>query len=91
MPSPIGLRANVELCRIAGYIVCNTYQIAPSVAPSDRGISPVDKALQMLSKWLHNLPEQLQISYETFSDDRAHCLLHMAYNQVGSPLYYQVR
>ncbi len=75
----------MELSRIAGYIVCNTYRTAPWIDIDTRQQAPrqVDRALQMLSEWLRDLPPELQISYELFSPDRPLCTLHMSYNQVS--------
>jgi len=36
----------------------------------------------MLSDWLRDLPPELHMSYETFSQDRPLCALHMSYNQL---------
>ncbi|TPX13684.1 uncharacterized protein E0L32_005887 [Thyridium curvatum] len=83
LPPSIGLRANVELFKIAGHIVCNTYRIAPWPEASQKPASAhVDTALQMLASWRKDLPPPLQLSYETYSGDRPLCTLHMTYNQL---------
>ena len=81
----MGLRAHVALSKIAGYVVCNTYRIAPWLDPPPKAMCHVDKSLQMLSDWLRDLPPELQMSYEMFSRDRPLCSLHMSYNQARPP------
>lgn len=54
----------------------------------------VQAPLQMLDKWLHSLPEQLRVPFQSPSEeayqadglphDRALFILHMKWNQVGS-------
>lgn len=82
MPPAIGLSANVELSRICGYIVCNTYQIAPWEHKTTSTSARIESALAQLHVWLANLPPELQINYDTQSVDRACCELHMSYYQV---------
>lgn len=82
MPPAIGLRAHVELSKICGYIVCNTYRIAPWERGTISTSALVDNALTQLSGWLGNLPPELQMGRDTRSNDRACCELHMTYNQV---------
>lgn len=88
LPSPVGLRANIELSKIAGYIVCNTYRIAPWADAPLRTGSSVDTALQLLSNWESSLPPELQMpselnmAYDPFTRDRPLCVMHMSYNQL---------
>ncbi|KLU86080.1 hypothetical protein MAPG_05099 [Magnaporthiopsis poae ATCC 64411] len=86
LPSSAGLRAHIALAKISGHIVCNTYRIArhtwTDANPATREASHVDKAMEMLSDWLGNLPNDLRMSYETFSKDRSLCTLHMSHNQL---------
>jgi hypothetical protein len=83
MPSAAGLRAHVELSRISGHIVCNTYRIAPWKHTSDGAAKHVDEAMHMLGRWINHLPQCLQLAHtEDMTDDPAVCVLHMAYNQV---------
>ncbi|KAJ9144217.1 Fungal specific transcription factor domain-containing protein [Pleurostoma richardsiae] len=83
LPSPEGLTANVLLSRIAGHIVCNTYRIAPWIhGVVEKPSAQINRALELLSGWHSRLPPSLQMSYETFSNDRGLCTLHMAYNQL---------
>ncbi|RYP55106.1 hypothetical protein DL768_000225 [Monosporascus sp. mg162] len=82
MPPAIGLKAHVELSKICGYIVCNTYRIAPSEHSSSAS-TMIDKTLAQLAGWLDNLPPELQmIDNPTRNHDRACCELHMFYNQL---------
>lgn len=88
MPPADGLRAHVELSRISGHIVCNTYR----VSPWDGNTGPVrnlEEAIRLLDEWSLNLPPSLQLSNTGLSDDPACCLLHMSYNQVSpnNPLH----
>ncbi|ORY61798.1 uncharacterized protein BCR38DRAFT_39686 [Pseudomassariella vexata] len=84
LPSAVGLRAHVELAKISGYIVCNTYRIAP--CPWERQTADasyrIDNALGWLTGWAAKLPPQLQLPDAGFTSDRACCELHMAYNQL---------
>lgn len=66
LPSPEGLKAHIALSKIAGYIVTNTYQIAPPEG-EDRfrdAISLVTEPLQRLDQWREKLPPELQIPLE---------------------------
>lgn len=94
LPSSVGLRAHIRLAKISGHIVCNTYRIAcntwADANPATGGASHVDKAMKMLSDWLGNLPNELRMSYETFSQDRPLCTLHMSHNQVRLLQYLSV-
>lgn len=81
MPPAAGLRAHVELSRISGHIVCNTYRVSPwenKTGPARH----FDDAIRMLDQWQEGLPPILQLSSNGMSDDPACCLLHMAYNQL---------
>lgn len=81
LPPSKGLKAHVELMKICGYIVCNTYRIAPSDFEASNPSSRIEKALAWLSQWKANLPLELALS-ESLSYDRAACGLHMIYNQL---------
>jgi hypothetical protein len=82
MPPSAGLRANVELSRISGYIVNETYGVAPR-HPRAAGSEPnVDVALKMLHDWRSRLPAVLQIPDNHTHIDPACCILHMNYNQL---------
>ncbi|KAM5342801.1 hypothetical protein ACJ41O_013767 [Fusarium nematophilum] len=81
MPSADGLRANAELARISGHIVCNTYRISPwEKKPSP--VRNLAEAIGMLDSWRLNLPPSLRLSNNGLSNDPACCLLHMSYNQL---------
>lgn len=83
MPPAAGLRAHVELSRISGYVVCNTYRIAPwdGSTPGEATQSP-SKVMWMLGQWKTTLPLRLQLSPDGLSNDPACCMLHMRYNQL---------
>lgn len=81
MPPAAGLRAHVELSRISGHIVCNTYRVSPWESITDP-LRHVEKAIEMLERWKADLPPLLQLFDNDLSDDPACCLLHMGYNQV---------
>ncbi|KAF1846167.1 uncharacterized protein K460DRAFT_406389 [Cucurbitaria berberidis CBS 394.84] len=79
MPSAAGLCAHIDLARISGFIVCETYQIAARDGQSKYSTKTVDTALKMLDDWKSQLPSVL----ETPDDqDSACCTLHMAQNQL---------
>ncbi|KAI0133707.1 fungal-specific transcription factor domain-containing protein [Xylariales sp. AK1849] len=82
LPSAVGLRAHVELAKISGYIVCNTYRVAPWDHRMSMASARIDNALSWLASWLTKLPPELQITGDELSNDRACCELHMAYNQL---------
>jgi len=80
----VGLRAHIELARISGYIVRETYRIAPCyprVADSEMSIN---EALRKLEDWHSRLPVELELqqSLEQPLLDPACCTLHMSYNQL---------
>jgi hypothetical protein len=77
MPPAAGLRAHVELSRISGHVVGNTYHGA-KVEPGTR---QPDNAIWMLEQWQSALPPSLQL-VDGLSNDPASCLLHMRYNQL---------
>lgn len=77
MPSASGLRAHVELSRISGHVVGNTYHSAKIEA----GTRQPDNAIWMLEQWQSALPPTLQLT-DGLSNDPASCLLHMRYNQL---------
>lgn len=82
LPSPIGLRAHVELARISDYIVYNTYRVAAPRHMPDKSLSHAERAVQLLSDWRAKLPPQLQLPEDSFTNDRACYALHMNHNQV---------
>ncbi|SPQ23514.1 350fac74-ea02-4724-bed3-172135972bed [Thermothielavioides terrestris] len=61
LPSPIGLRAHVELCKISNYIVYSSYREAGLPDLLNRATVRVDKVLEMLRKWHENLPPPLRL------------------------------
>lgn len=81
MPPAAGLRAHVELSRISGHIVCNTYRVSPWEKKTGPARHSED-AIRMLDQWQEGLPPILQLSSNGMSDDPACCLLHMGYNQL---------
>lgn len=86
MPPAAGLRANIDLARISGYIVCNSYRVTQRGQSADRVECYLHRALELLSNWRDNLPPALQLSDDPpFSSDRACCALHMAQGQVSNP------
>ncbi|KAL7931506.1 hypothetical protein V8C35DRAFT_309691 [Trichoderma chlorosporum] len=82
MPPAAGLKAHVELSRISGYVVCNTYGVAPWEAARGGLSRQPDKAIWMLQQWQLTLPPRLQLSPGGLSNDPACCLLHMKYNML---------
>jgi hypothetical protein len=79
MPPCAGLRAHVELSRISGYIVCETFKIAPRHYQRGYSTLHVDKALDLLENWKLNLPPGLAIGIDA---DPAVLSLHLASNQL---------
>ncbi|KAL2017426.1 hypothetical protein VTK56DRAFT_2082 [Thermocarpiscus australiensis] len=61
LPSPAGLRAHVELCKISDYIVYNSYRAGGRADVAKRATVHVDRALDMLNKWHANLPDSLRL------------------------------
>lgn len=82
LPPAAGLRAHVELARISGYIVCNTYRVAPWEHQMTTTSARIDTALSWLSSWLLKLPLELRMRDDQLNNDRASLELHMLYNQV---------
>ncbi|KAF2686284.1 hypothetical protein K458DRAFT_210405 [Lentithecium fluviatile CBS 122367] len=82
MPPCAGLLAHVQLARISGYVVCETFKIAPREQKATGLTHDIDKAMDMLKEWLVNLPLTLQMSPDALSIDPPCCTLHMAYNQL---------
>ncbi|KAK5996500.1 hypothetical protein PT974_01835 [Cladobotryum mycophilum] len=82
MPPAVGLKANVDLSRISGYVVCNTYRVAPWEEARGEASRQPDKAIWMLQQWQSTLPPLLQLSPDGLSNDPACCLLHMRYNML---------
>ncbi|KAF3761423.1 hypothetical protein M406DRAFT_108751 [Cryphonectria parasitica EP155] len=70
MPPPHGLIAHIELCKIAGYIVSDTYHIAPREIPIvyETHSSHVTKPLGLLQQWRERLPKALQIPLDVPPD-----------------------
>ena len=88
MPPAAGLRAHVELSRISGHVVGNTYHgTKGETAPRQP-----DNAIWMLEQWQSTLPPPVQLGPDGLSNDPACCLLHMRYNQLLivaiRPLFY---
>lgn len=83
LPPAAGLRAHVELSRISGYVVCNTYRIAPSEssASAETAHSP-GRVMWMLEQWKSTLPAHLQLTRDGLHNDPACCMLHMRHNQL---------
>lgn len=79
MPPCIGLRAHVELSRISGYIVCETFKIAPRNYRPGYSVMSIEKALKMLEEWNSELPPALSSGDGA---DTAVLSLHMASNQL---------
>ncbi|KAF2634436.1 hypothetical protein P280DRAFT_376198, partial [Massarina eburnea CBS 473.64] len=82
LPSAAGLRAHIELARISGFIVCETFRIAPREQKPAQITHNIERALSKLETWLTHLPPSLQMSPGSFSVDPTCCTLHMAYNQL---------
>ncbi|KAJ6438752.1 thymidylate kinase [Purpureocillium lavendulum] len=83
MPPAFGLRAHVELSRISGHVVGNTYHGAKGGAGIDAaGARQPDNAIWMLEQWQSSLPPALRLSANGLSNDPAVCMLHMRYNQL---------
>lgn len=82
MPPCDGLRAHVELSRISGYIVCETFRIAPRNPERSAGTASMNKALKMLEDWRMRLPIKLQMPQHLQNNDSACCILHMEYHQL---------
>jgi hypothetical protein len=82
MPPCAGLRAHVELSRISGFIVCETFQVAPRNHTPGQPIDNIDTALEMLRIWTLQLPACLQMPKDLTHPDPFCCILHMAHNQL---------
>ncbi|KAG9256932.1 fungal-specific transcription factor domain-containing protein [Emericellopsis atlantica] len=85
LPPAAGLIAHVELARISGYIVCNTYRVAPWRGASTQNKAPqhcVDEAAQMLQSWQDSLPLPLRMDSVSFNRDPAVCILQMSFHQL---------
>lgn len=94
MPPSVGIRANIELARISGYIVCETYGIAPRCPKTTGSEASIDVALRMLRDWETRLPLVLQIPDDQTLLDPACCTMHMGYNQLiiltTRPIFFAV-
>lgn len=64
LPSPAGLRAHVELCKISDYIVYSSYREAGLPDLLTKATVRVDKALEMLGRWHASLPVSLQFQQD---------------------------
>jgi hypothetical protein len=82
MPPCAGLRAHVELSKIAGFIVCETFQVAPRNYTSGQSVDNIDTALEMLRAWRLQLPSFLQMPKDLSHPDPSCCMLHMEHNQL---------
>jgi hypothetical protein len=82
MPPCAGLRAHVELSRISGFIVCETFKISPRSYKSGQSTNNIDHALKLLYTWQAQLPSSLKIPEDLSHSDPSCCILHMAYNQL---------
>jgi hypothetical protein len=82
MPLSEGLRAHVELARISGIIVCETFRVAPRQPQMDSSTSSIDTALAMLQSWQAQLPPSLRMPEDLRHIDPSCCILHMAHNQL---------
>lgn len=85
LPPACGLKAHVELARIAGSIVYNTYRVAPAGQRISNVSVRTSEAVDMLADWLAKLPPELRLDDQQTSQDKACCELHMGYNQVKRP------
>ncbi|KAK0617692.1 hypothetical protein B0T14DRAFT_569180 [Immersiella caudata] len=90
LPSHLGLRAHVELSYISNFIVHDSCRGTRGEI-TDGLPEGVRNAHVMLDQWKNNLPQALQITPDPDDPDfvnnpsygdRAHCLLHMSYNQL---------
>lgn len=82
MPPCVGMCANIELARISGHIVCETYGIAPRYPRAAGSEANIDAALKMLHEWRSRLPTELQNPLDQTLSDPACCTMHMSYNQL---------
>lgn len=82
MPPCVGICANIELARISGFIVRETYGIAPQNPRAAGSEASIDTALKMLHDWRSRLSEKLEDPLEQTPLDPACCTLHMSYNQL---------
>jgi hypothetical protein len=82
MPSCSGLSAHIELSRISGFIVCETFKIAPRTNRSGQSAYSIESAMGMLHTWQVQLPPNLQMPGDLNHPDPSCCILHMAYNQL---------
>ncbi len=62
MPPATGLRAHIELARISGFIVCETFKVAPRNLCPDYPTENIEKALVKLEGW------KLQLSGDVIND-----------------------
>jgi hypothetical protein len=61
LPSPIGLHAHIELSRISDYLVYSSYRESGLPDLRTNATVRVGKTLDMLRRWLENLPQALQL------------------------------
>ncbi|CAH0046228.1 unnamed protein product, partial [Clonostachys solani] len=81
LPDPAGLIAHIKLARISRYVTFEIYHIAPSDQSAATTLQHVENALEMLQEWNASLQVTLRLDYENLGQDRACCVLHLAYNQ----------
>lgn len=62
LPSPLGLRAHVELSKISAYIVNNSYRHHANKPADGPDRLPFSVAIGKLDEWHENLPESLKLS-----------------------------
>jgi hypothetical protein len=82
MPPCAGLRAHVELSVICGFIVCQTFQIAPRRYKPGQSIDNINTAMERLRTWELQLPSCLLMPKDFGHPDPSCCMLHMAHNQL---------
>ncbi|KAL6704439.1 hypothetical protein ACN47E_008183 [Coniothyrium glycines] len=82
MPPSAGLRAHVELAGVTGYIVCETFKIAPRQSNAGYTTQSIDKALALLEEWRDQLPPSLALMPDPCTPDPACYSLHMAQLQL---------
>lgn len=97
MPPAAGLIAHVKLARIMGYLVCNTYRIAPteqspSISTRSTAQHHIRRTLELLEEWKEELSPELRLDPRNPHTDIAICKLHMAYYQLvllnARPLFF---
>ena len=87
LPSPRGLCAQIELSRISHFIGAHIYDSTGAKFGNMRG--RMGEALDRLALWQTNLPDILQYTGTSFSQDRAVYELRMHHNQVHSSFEFE--